>query len=123
MTSLFEQNGGTFTLAGDYYLPCLTVPNKANYNIGVWGLRRLNYLKKHRRILYVNLLTSGKLCNHLCAIDIAASEKYYAIIQQLIERQGVSETLKEENQILWVSKMNNIYACSTEIVCSELIYS
>ena len=121
MKSFFEQNGGTYSTVGDYRLPNLIAPYA--YHIGIWGHRRLAYLKKHRRVLYVNLLTSGKLHEHLREIDIAAHERWETIIRQMAEEQGVNERLKSENQMLWVGRMNNIRACAAEIITKELIYN
>lgn len=120
MKSLFEQNGGTYSAASDYLIPNLTVPDEPKSQIGLWGQRRLDYLKKHKRILYVNLLTSGKLYKHLREIDIAASERREIIIRQMAA-QGVTEQLKVKKQMLWVGKMNNIHTCVDEIIRNELI--
>ena len=122
MKSLFEQNDGTYSAVGDYTLPKLSVPDENEHYIGIWGHRRLNYLKTHRRILYTNLLTSGKLTKHLREVDAAASERWEVIIRQMAQVQGVTEELKAADQMLWVSRMNNIRACADEIVRNELIY-
>ncbi|MCL2694864.1 MAG: TnpV protein [Clostridiales bacterium] len=123
MKSLFEQNGGTYRREGDYLVPNLTVPEGSEYHIGIWGQRRLNYLKKHRRILYTNLLTSGKLHEHLREIDETAYERRELIIKQMMKAQGITEQLKAENQMLWVGWVNNICACADEIIRNELIYN
>jgi len=123
MKSLFEQNSGTYRTIGDYRIPDLTVPNEPEYHIGIWGQRRLDYLKHYKRILYVNLLTSDKLTEHLREIDTAASERHESIIRQVAEVQDVTEQLKAENQMLWVGRMNNIRACADEIVRVVLIYN
>ncbi len=94
----------------------------AEIHIGIWGQRRLDYLKKHKRILYLNLLTSGKLRTHLHEVDIAAFERWERIIQQMMQAQGVTEQLKAENAMLGVGKVNNIRNCADEIVRNELIY-
>ena len=122
MKSLFEQNGGTYRQVNGYRIPNLTLPDEPESHIGVWGQRRLTYLKKHRRILYINLLTSGKLTEHLREIDTTAYERYERIIRQMAKAQGVTEQLKAENQMLWIGKMNNIRACADEIILNELIY-
>ncbi|MCL2696334.1 MAG: TnpV protein [Clostridiales bacterium] len=122
MKSLFEQNGGTYRREGDYFVPNLTVPEELEYHIGIWGQRRRDYLKKHRRILYTNLLTSGKLNEHLYEIDETAYERRELIIKQMMKAQGITERLKAENQMLWVGRVNNICACADEIVRNELIY-
>ena len=123
METLFEQNGGTYSNVGDYHLPNLTVPSDSEYQIGVWGQRRLNYLKTHRRVLYVNLLTSGKLTEHLREIDTTAFERREPMAKQMMEAQGVTEQLKAEDAMLWVGKVNNIRACVDEIIRDELIYN
>ena len=120
--SLFKQNGGTYRQVNDYRIPNLTLPDEPASHIGNWGQRRLNYLKKHRRILYTNLLTSGKLTEHLHEIDTAAVERREIIIRQMAQEQGITEQLKAENQMLWVGKMNNICACANEIILNDLIY-
>ena len=122
MKSFFEENGGTFSVVGDYRLPNLTLPEQAERHIGLWGQRRLDYLKRHQRVLYVNLLTSGKLAEHLHEIDVTAYERWETIVRQMAETQGITEQLKDENQILWVGRMNNIRACADEIVCKEMIF-
>jgi hypothetical protein len=123
MKSLFEENGGTYRKEGDYYLPNLALPDEPEHPIGVWGERRLDYLKKHRRILYVDLLTSGRLTGHLREVDTCAHERRECIIRQMMDAQGVTEQLKAENQMLWAGKMNNILACADEVVRDELIFA
>ena len=123
MKSLFEQNGGTHSTKGDYRIPNLTVSAGPECHIGIWGRRRLNYLKTRRRVLYINLLTSGKLTEHLHKIDVAAYERQEAIIRQMAQAQGVTEELKAANQMLWVGRMNNICACADEIVRNEIIFA
>lgn len=123
MKSLFEQNGGTYRNVGDYQIPNLALPDEPESHIGIWGQRWLDYLKKHRRVLYINLLTSGKSTEHLREIDTAAFGRWESIIRQMAQEQGVTERLKAENQMLWVGKMNNIRNCAEEIAQNELIYN
>jgi len=123
LKSLFEQNVGTYRREGDYFVSNLTVPKEPEYTIGIWGRRRLDYLRKHKRVFYINLLTSGKLMEHLHEIDVAAYERRELIIKQMMKAQGVTEELKAENQMLWVGKVNNIRSCADEIIRNELIYS
>lgn len=123
MKSLFEHNGGTYSTAGDYRIPNMSVPENSEHHIGIWGQRRLAYLKRYKRVLYVNLLTSGKLSEHLNEIDTAACERWELIVQQMTQSQGVTERLKSENQMLWVGRMNNIRACADEIVKTQIIYA
>ena len=122
MKSLFEQNDGTYSAVGDYSLPNLSVPDENEHYIGIWGHRRLNYLKTHRRVLHINILTSGKLTEHLCEVDAAAHERWESLIRQMAQMQGVTEELKASNQMLWVGRMNNILVCTDEIIRNELIY-
>ena len=122
MKSVFEQNGGTYSTVGDYSLPNLSVPDENEHYIGIWGHRRLNYLKTHRRVLYVNLLTSGKLTEYLCEVDAVAYERRETLIRQMTQAQSVTEELKAADQMLWVGRMNNIRACADEIIRNELIY-
>jgi len=122
MKSLFEQNDGNYSVVGDYRLPNLALPEHSEYHMDIWGQRRLDYLKKHQRILFVNLLTSGKLAEHLQETDTAACDRWETIIRQMAEAQGATEGLKAKNQMLWVGRMNNIRACANEIIINELIY-
>ena len=106
--SLFEQMGGTYTQQGDYVLPNLILLAE-NQPIGIWGQWHARYLKQHHKILYYNLLTSGKLNAHLAEIDRQAEEMFSRLVKQIAERDGVTEQLKTQNQMEWVSRMNNGY--------------
>ncbi len=123
MKSLFEQMGGTYSQQGDYLIPNITLPKEENELIGIWGQRHLRYLKQHRKILYTNLLTSGKLNSHLAEIDKRAEELYFRLVKRFAEKEGVTEKLKAENQMEWVGRMNNIRNRATEIVNAELIFA
>ena len=123
MKSLFEQMGGTYSQQGDYLIPNITLPNGENQPIGILGQRHLRYLKQHRKILYTNLLTSGKLNSHLAEIDKQAEDMFFRVVKQLAEKEGVTEKLKAENQMEWVGWMNNIRARATEIVNTDLIFA
>lgn len=123
MKSLFEQSGGTYTLQGDYRLPNLTVPAEEERPIGVWGQRRLNYLKHHRKVLYFNLLTSGKLHSHLADTEEQAQQLFLRLVKELAEKEGVTEQLKSADQMAWVRRMNNIRSRVIEVVSKELIYT
>ena len=118
-----EKNGLWYELQGDYYLPCLKLPENETAHIGIWGQRHRHYLKNHRRALYISLLTSGKLNGYLADIDRQAEEMFSRLVKQLAEKEGVTEALKAENQMLWVQKMNNIHNAAMEIVSSDLIYA
>ena len=122
MKSLFEQLGGTYTRQGDYCLPNVCLPPEEERPIGVYGQRRRVYLKKHHRILYYNLLTAGTLDGHLADIEEQAEAMFSRLVKQLSEKEGVTEALKAENQMLWVQRMNNIRSAAMEIVANDLIY-
>ena len=116
--------GGTYVRQGDYLLPCLSLPTeKGSKPVGVWGQRHLRYLKQHRKVLYTNLLTSGKLNSYLADIDEQAEDLFFRLVNQMVEREGVTEQLKMENQMEWVGRVNNIRSRAVEIVNAELIYS
>lgn len=119
--SLFEQMGGIYRQEGDYLLPNLTVPAEPEQPIGIWGQRRRKYLKEHRRVLYYNLLTAGKIYAHLADIDRQAGMLFLRLVEQMAEREGVTEQIKSEDQMAWVGKMNNIRNRASEIVMKELI--
>ena len=118
-----EQTGIGYTLQGDYYLPDLALPEQEDAPIGLWGQRHLKYIKQYRKILYINLLTSGKLNEHLADIDKQAEDMFFRLVKQIAEREGVTEQLKADNQIEWVARMNNIRSRATEIVNHDLIYN
>ena len=121
--SLFEQLGGTYTQAGDYLLPNLTIPEEEQKPIGIWGQRHARHLKQHHKILYYNLLTSGKLNAHLAEIDRQAEDMFFRLVKQMAEREGVTEQLKAQNQMEWVGRMNNIRNGVAEIVYAKIIFS
>ena len=118
-----EKNGLWYELQGDYYLPCLKLPKEESRHIGIWGQRHLRYLKQHRKVLYSELLISGKLNDHLADLNEQAEEMFSRLVKQLAEKEGVTEVLKAENQMLWVQKMNNIRNAAMEIVSNDLIYA
>ncbi|MBQ9953543.1 MAG: TnpV protein [Clostridia bacterium] len=118
-----EQTGISYTLQGDYYLPDLELPEQEDKPIGLWGQRHLKYIKQHRKILYINLLTSGKLSKHLADIDNRAEDMFSRLVKQMVERDGVTEQLKADNQMEWVARMNNICNRATETVKNDLIYN
>ena len=121
--TIFEQMGGTYTMQGDYRLPDLTLPTEEERPIGVWGQRRLRYLKQHHKILYCNLLTSGKLHSHLADVEEEAQSLFLRLVKEYAEREGVTEQLKAENPTEWVQKMNNIRSRAAESVCAYLIFA
>ena len=118
-----EQTGISYTLHGDYYLPDLALPEEERgVEIGVWGQRHLRYIKQHRKVLYHNLLTSGKQNGHHADIDKQAEDMLSRLVKQMAERECVTEQLKADNQMEWVARMNNIRSRATEIVNKDLIY-
>ena len=118
-----EKNGLWYAQQGDYYFPCLTMPNQGNYEIGIWGYRRKQYLKQHHRVLYYNLLTSCKLLPHLADVDQRAEAMFDQLVRKISQKEGITEKLKADNMMLWVQKMNNIRDRVTEIINSEIIYA
>ena len=117
-----EKNGIWYELQGDYYLPCLKLPEESEVYIGIWGQRHRRYLKNHHRVRYINLLTSGKLNSYLADIDRQAEAMFSRLVKQLSEKESVTEALKAENQLLWVQRMNNIRSAAMESVANDLIY-
>ena len=122
MKTLFEQLGGTYTMQGDYRLPNLTVEENDTRPIGVWGQRRLHYLKHHRKILYYNLLTSGKLHAHLADIEEQAQSLFSRLVKEHTDKEGLTEQLKTTDQMKWVQKMNNIRERVTETIYSDVVF-
>ena len=118
-----EKNGLWYELQGDYYLPCLKLPKEESRHIGIWGQRYLQYLKQHHKVLYSELLISGKLNSYIADINEHAEEMFSRLVKQFAEKEGVTETLKAENQMLWVQKMNNIRNAAMEIVSNDLIFA
>lgn len=118
-----EKNGLWYELQGDYYLPCLKLPKEESRHIGVWGQRHLRYLKQHRKVLYSELLISGKLNDYLADLNEQEEEMFSRLVKQLAEKEGLTEVLKAENQMLWVQKMNNIHNAAMEVVSNDLIYA
>ena len=120
--TIFEEMGGTYTQVGDYFLPDLKLPEEETKPIGIWGQRHKRYLQEHKRATYTTLLTSGKLNSYLADIDEQAEEMFFRLVEQMAEREGVTEQLKAENQMKWIGLMNNIRNRVIEVVNAELIY-
>lgn len=118
-----ENNGLWYELQGDYYIPCLTLPEEESKPIGIWGQRHKTYLKEHRKSIYTTMLMEGKLNNYLAAIDKQAQERLETLIEQMKQAQGITEQLKAENTLEWIGRMNSIRACAREIVNIEIIYT
>ena len=121
--TIFEQTGGTYTQAGDYMLPdLLPAEEEKEANISIWAKRHKRYLKQHHKVLYYNLLTSGKLNSYLVDIEQQAQDLFSRLVKDLAEKENVTENLKATDQMLWVRKMNNIRDRATEIVNADIIY-
>ena len=119
--STFEQMGGTYRQEGNYLLPNLTVPERVS--IGIWGQRRRQYLRGHRKALYNALLLSGKLDNHLADINQQAEDMFFQLVKQMAEQEGITEQLKADSQMEWAGRMNNIRSAAEEIVNTEIIFA
>ena len=118
-----EKNGLCYELQGDYYIPCINLPEEEQQPVGLWGQRHLRYIKQNRKVLYLNLLTSGKLNSYLAEIDQQAEDMFFRLVKQIAEREGVTEQLKADNQMEWVGRMNNIRNRVTEVVNHDIIYT
>ena len=118
-----EKNGLWYELQGDYYIPCLKLPEEEQQPIGVQGQRHLRYIKQNRKVLYLNLLTSGKLNGYLADLDKQAEEMFSRLVKQMAEREGVTEKLKADNQMVWVARINNTRSRATEIANHDIIYT
>ena len=124
MKSSFEQNGGTYRQVGDYNIPNLTLsPEEASVILGKWGMLHKNYLEKHKKVLFTTLLTQGKLYQHCAEVENQAQDMFDTLVEQMKEAEGVTEQLKDKNQMEWVYRMQNIEARAREIVNSEIIFN
>ena len=121
--TIFEQMGGTYTIQGDYCLPDLALLPEEKRPIGVWAHRRRQYLKQHHKILYCNLLTSGKLYSYLADVEDEAQTLFLRLVKEYAEQEGVTEQLKAENPTEWLQKMNNIRNRAAETVHADLIFA
>ena len=119
--TIYEKSGGVYTQVGDYLLPNL-IPGAEELAVGPWGLRHLRWRKKHRRVTYTNLVTTGRLPAYLADIDREAQEMFSLLTAQYAAAEGVTEDLKADDQMAWVGRMNNIRERAAEIVLSELEY-
>ena len=118
-----ESNGLWYELTGDYYLPCLKLPEEERRPIGIWGQRRRQYLREHRKARYNTLLLSGKLDSHLADINQQADNMFFQLVDQMAKQEGITEQLKADSQMEWVGHMNNIRNRAEEIVLHELVYA
>ena len=114
--SSFEQNGGTYRIVGDYRIPNITLPAEARTPLGMWGLKRKDYLMNHKRVQFNIMLMNGTLWTHLAEVDEQASDIFSRLVEQMKVNEGITEQLKADNQMEWVGRMNNIEARAREIV-------
>ena len=118
-----EKTGISYTLVGDYYIPDLKLPETENKPIGIWGRKRLAYLKEHKKFLYNQLVLKCKLNSHLADVNKQAEDMFFRLVKLMAEREGVTEKLKADNQMEWVARMNNIRSRATEIANHDIIYN
>ena len=121
--SIFEEMGGTYHEENGYLIPDLTLPTEEEKPIGIWGERHLRYIKEHKRLFYINLLTSGGLNSYLADINEQAEELFFRLVKQLAEKEGITEELKSTDQMSWVGAMNNIQARARESVYTDIVYA
>ena len=120
--SSFEQNGGKYRMVGDYKIPNITLPAEARKPLGIWGLKRKDYLMKHKRVQFNIMLMAGTLWTHLAEVDVQAADMFSRMVEQMKAAEGITEQLKADSQMIWVARMNNIEARAKETVNYELIY-
>ena len=122
--TIFEKQGGTYTQVGDYMLPdLLPAEEETEANIGVWGMRHKRYLKQNHKVFYYNLLTSGKLNSYLADIEQQAQHLFLRLVKQMADADGISETLKANDQMEWVGRMNSCRDRASETVYHQVIYT
>ena len=121
--SSFEQNGGTYRMVGDYKIPNITLPAKASKPLGIWGLKRKDYLMKHKRVQFNIMLMNGTLWTYLAEVDEQASDMFSRLVEQMKVNEDITEKLKADDQMEWVARINNIEARAREIVNHELIFT
>jgi len=114
--------GLKYELVGDYYF-IAGDDEQEEHPIGIWGQRHLRYLKKHRRAVYVELLTSGKLYGYLADLNEQVEDIFFRLVKELAEKDGITETLKAKDHMLWVYRMNAVWETATEIINNDLIYA
>lgn len=123
MKSLFEQMGSTYHEENGYLIPNLTLPAEKETEIGLWGQRHLRYIKRHRKVSYTNLLTSGKLKGYIADLDKQAQDMFFWLVKQIADCEGVTEILKAENQMEQIARMSNIHSRAIEAIDTDLIYT
>ena len=116
-----ERTGLTYELIGEHYY--IAGEESENQPIGIWGQQHLRYIKEHKRLFYLNLLTTGKLNEHLAEVNSRAQNMYYQLVKELSEKEGINEKFKERNQMQWVKEMNNVRIQASEIVHRECIFA
>ena len=119
----FEHNGGTYRMVSEYRIPNITLPSEANKPLGVWGLKRKDFLMKHKRVQFNIMLMTGTLWTHLTEVDEQASDMFSRLVERMKVAEGITEQLKEDDQMEWVARLNNIEARAREIVNHELIFT
>lgn len=117
-----NSNGLWYELHGDYYLPCLVIPEEEVHTIGIWGRKHQQYLREYRPIIYSDLVLSSRLYSYLADIDTQARNRLTLMTKQMAEKEGINDCLKAQNQLAWVRVMNNIRNRAEEIILKELIY-
>ena len=117
--SSFEHNGGTYRMVGDYKIPNITLPAEASKSLGVWGLKRKYYLMKHKRVQFNIMIITGTLWTHLAEVDEQASDMFSRLVEQMKVNEGITEQLKADNQMEWVTRMSNIETRAREIISNE----
>ena len=122
MKSVFESMGGTYTQSGDYYIPDIALPESGNRKIGKYGRMRHQYLKEHRPVIYSTMILDGTLWDHLAEVDIACNNRLDVLLSGMQEKQGITDTTKANDPMVWVRAMNNIRNCAEEIILRELVY-
>ena len=120
---IFDKNNGLwYELQGDYYIPCLAEPAEEETPIGLWGQRHLRFIKQERKLQYMELLTSGRLNSYLADINAQAEERMLLLTGKMAQREGLTEQLKAQDQMLWVQRMNSLRSQAEKLVLAELIY-
>lgn len=120
---IFDQNNGLwYELRDDYYIPCLVLEETDTQPIGMWGRKRLRYIKEYRPVLYTSLVVSGKLHSHLAEADNRATAMLDLLMMQMAEQEGITEHMKAQDQLAWVGAMNSIRNRAEEIINAEVIY-
>lgn len=121
--SLFELNGGSYRTVGDYKIPNITLPAEASKPLGIWGVKRKDYLMNHKRVQFNIMLMTGTLWTHLAEVDEQAADMFSRLVEQMKVAEGITEQLKADSQMEWVARMNNIEARVGEFVSKELIFN